>query len=132
MTRTCQICGREFHPEHGLTKYCTPDCQHKAHLLRCKKSNEDKRARRRGEIGYTIYSAYCSECGTGFSSFVSCRETCSDKCSLIRRRRINREHKRENKDKGRAKRIAVREFTCPWASGAIQRAAYEVWECFAM
>lgn len=84
----CPICGKQFVKQHRLQRYCSDECriqsQREAHAryARSKRINS-------GEKG-KMHNYTCSNCGRGFRGRRG-QKTCSEKCRLEQRRRLQRE-----------------------------------------
>ena len=72
----CEICGAEFDPPRGNSKYCSDPCRRKARSER-----EKERARRVRSERYVVhYEASCKQCGKPFVQTSVLQKYCSDDC----------------------------------------------------
>ena len=92
--RRCIECGHPL-PEdaHPLAGLCSKECKR----IRNNRARNEKAIRKKKER-----AARCSECNSLIPAEMKVRSTCSDKCDMERRRRIDRERYRENPDRRKA------------------------------
>ena len=92
--RRCIECGHHL-PEdaHPLAGLCSKECK-TARNNRARRERNLEKKRQRG--------SKCSECNGAIPPEMKVRSTCSDRCDIERRRRIDRERYRNNPDRRKA------------------------------